>query len=282
MEEKTLPQLRVSREEAHKKIQERIDKGQQLRDRQIDSRDKWSSALNDHGNWSQYNKNLLLQLFDGSLMAEEYARYCIFYPMGIVSSPNTEERVEFSRDLIRYGENVDRDINYLMEIQDQLELYDESSNTFPPTSGNEVFIVHGRDDGPKETVARFVENLGLKATILHEQPSAGQTIIEKLEKHADNAGFVIVLLTPDDVGALKDEIEDESKPRARQNVVFELGYFIGKLGREKVCPLSKGKIENPSDIDGVICVPMDGEDWKLELGRELKNAGFPVDMNKIF
>ncbi len=168
MKDKTLPKLLVSREGTEKKIQEQIDKGQQLRDRQIDARDEYSRARNDHGNWSRHNKNLLLHLFDGTLVAEEYERACIFYPMGIVSSPNREERVEFSKDLIRYRENVDRDINYLMGIQDQLELYDESSDTFPLISGNEVFIVHGRDDGVKETVARFVERLGLKVTILHE------------------------------------------------------------------------------------------------------------------
>ena len=154
-----------------------------------------------------------------------------------------------------YQKDISEKVNRLEGIQDQLELYDESSDTLPPTSGNEVFIVHGRDDGVKETVARFIEKLNLKATILHEQPSGGLTIIEKLEKYANNAGFAIILLTPDDVGALKDKIEDESKPRARQNVVFELGYFIGKLGRERVCPLFKGEIEKPSDIDGVIYVP---------------------------
>ncbi len=148
--------------------------------------------------------------------------------------------------------------------------------------GDDIFIVHGRDDGTKETVARFVEKFGLKAIILHEQPSEGLTIIEKLEKYADNAGFAIVLLTPDDVGALKDTIEDGRKPRARQNVVFELGYFMGNLGRERVCPLFKGEIENPSDIDGVVYVSMDSEDWKLKLGQEMKNAGFHVDMNKIY
>ena len=147
---------------------------------------------------------------------------------------------------------------------------------------SDIFIVHGRDDGTKETVARFVEKLGLKATILHEQPNESRTIIEKLEDCADRAGFAIVLLTPDDVGALKDRIEDESKPRARQNVIFELGYFMGKLGRKRVCPLFKGEIENPSDIDGVVYVPMNDTDgWKLKLCQEMKNAGFLIDLNKL-
>lgn len=150
------------------------------------------------------------------------------------------------------------------------------------SSGEEVFIVHGRDDGTKETIARFVEKFGLKVTILHEQPNEGRTIIEKLEYYASKAGFAIVLLTPDDVGTLRDRTSGQGEPRARQNVVFELGYFMGKLGRERVCPLFKGKIEKPSDIDGVIYVSMNNEDWKLKLGQEMKNAGFPLDMNKIF
>ena len=167
------------------------------------------------------------------------------------------------------------------QVEDYLN-YKEPPVKPPSSLSNEVFIVHGRDDGTKETVARFVEKLGLKATILHEQPNEGRTIIEKLEDCANKAGFAIVLLTPDDVGALKDEVEEGNKSRARQNVVFELGYFMGKLGRERVCPLFKGEIEKPSDIDGVVYVPMDSEDWKLRLGQEMKNAGFPVDMNKIF
>lgn len=158
----------------------------------------------------------------------------------------------------------------------------EPPDTVPSSPGNEIFIVHGRDDGTKETVARFVEQLGLKVTILHEQPNEGRTIIEKLEDCANRAGFAIVLLTPDDVGALKDRIEDESKPRARQNVTFELGYFMGKLGRKRVCPLFKGEIENPSDIDGVVYVPMNDTDgWKLKLCQEMKNAGFLIDLNKL-
>ena len=273
MEDTTQPKLLVSGKEARKKIQDRIDKGQELHDWQIGSKDELDKVKAEFKKWSSYNRRLLLKLFDDSSIADE----CGPLPfVGAWTNATLNDKVGW------YQRDVSYEVTKLEGIRDQLELFDEPEAALPHTLGNDIFIVHGRDHGPKETVARFLEKLGLKATILHEQPSAGQTIIEKLEKYARNAGFAIVLLTPDDIGALKDGIENESKPRARQNVVFELGYFIGKLGRDRVCPLFKGKIENPSDIDGVIYVPMNGEDWKLKLGQEMKNAGFPVDMNKIF
>ena len=97
---------------------------------------------------------------------------------------------------------------------------------------DKVFVVHGRDDGTKQTIARFLETLGLKPVVLHEQANIGRTIIEKFEEHAQ-VGFAVVLLTPDDVGAFRDD-KNKQKPRARQNVIFEFGYFIGKLGRKRV------------------------------------------------
>ena len=277
-----LPNLVVSKEEAEKKIQSQIEKGQLLRDMKIDSETELKKAKEDSINWSRYNEKLLLKLFDTSSISDEYARCCIYPPTLLVSSPYEETRNRFLKDLSGYKSDRDRDINHLKGIHEQLELFDEPSDAFPSTFGNEVFIVHGRDNEAKETVARFVEKFGLKATILHEQPNEGRTIIEKLEDCADKAGFAIVLLTPDDIGTLKDDVDSTGKPRARQNVVFELGYFIGKLGRERVCPLFKGEIEKPSDIDGVIYVAMDSEGWKLQLGQEMKNAGFPIDMNKDF
>ena len=148
----------------------------------------------------------------------------------------------------------------------------------PPKSTNKVFVIHGHDESARETVARFLEKLELKPIILHEQPNKGRTIIEKFEDYAD-VGFAVVLLTPDDVGAVKDRKSD-LRPRARQNVVFEFGYFIGKLGREKVCALVKCDIERPSDLDGILYVPLDDNDgWKMRLLQELKAAGFVVDAN---
>jgi predicted nucleotide-binding protein len=142
-----------------------------------------------------------------------------------------------------------------------------------------VFIVHGHDKAAEETVTLFIERLGLRAIILREQPSAGRTIIEMFEDYA-HVGFAVVLLTPDDVGGMRDKPEDV-RPRARQNVIFELGYFIGKLGRRKVGALYKGGVEIPSDYLGVLYVPMDPSgNWKLSLAREMKNAGMNIDLNR--
>ncbi len=149
------------------------------------------------------------------------------------------------------------------------------------SSSNKVFVIHGRDEGTKDMVARFLEQLRLNPVILHEQANLGRTIIEKFEDHA-HVGFAVALLTPDDAGSLQGE-ENSSKPRARQNVIFEFEYFIGKLGRERVCALVKGDVEKPSDYDGVLYIPLDSSDgWKNKLIRELKTAGIQVDANLAF
>ena len=139
-----------------------------------------------------------------------------------------------------------------------------------------VFISYGHDEGAKTTVARFVENLGLKPTILQEQPSKGQTIIDKFEEYADEAGFAIVLLTHDDVGSSK--ATGKRKPRARQDVILELGYLFRALGSKRVCALYKEGVELISDIPGLAYVSMDSEnDWQLKLEQEMRNAGLPVE-----
>ena len=149
------------------------------------------------------------------------------------------------------------------------------------TASQKVFIVHGHDREAKAAVARFMERLGLEAIILDEQASEGLTIIEKFEKHAKSVDFAIVLMTPDDVGA-PIEKKNDLKLRARQNVIFELGYFFHALGRKRVCALYKEGVELPSDIYGVVYVLMDEFDaWQLTLAREMKQAGLAVDANKL-
>lgn len=147
------------------------------------------------------------------------------------------------------------------------------------SESKEVFIVHGHDEAAKQTIARFIEQLELTPVILHEQSNKGRTIIEKFEDHS-NVGFAVVLMTPDDVGASVNDKEN-LKPRARQNVILELGFFLGKLGRERVCALLKG-VEVPSDYDGVLYILMDQQEgWRLKLAKEIKAAGIDIDLNKV-
>jgi predicted nucleotide-binding protein len=143
---------------------------------------------------------------------------------------------------------------------------------------NRVFIVHGHDGEAREAVARFVDQAGLEPIILHEQPNKGRTVIEKFEAHGD-VSFAIVLLTPDDIGGAKD---GPASPRARQNVVLELGYFIGRLGRDRVCALRRGDVEIPSDYLGVVYHELDIDGgWKQALAKELQAAGHEIDWNKV-
>ncbi len=160
--------------------------------------------------------------------------------------------------------------------QRNTELSDRAEEGSDTEKGN-VFIVHGHNDYTKEMIADFLKELGLRPIILHEQPNKGRTIIEKFEDHSSNAEYAVVLLTPDDVGALKSE-SNQLSPRARQNVVFEMGHFFGSLGRGKVCALLCPDVERPSDIDGIVYIILDKDNnWKHELTRELKAAGLNVE-----
>ncbi|WP_052238223.1 TIR domain-containing protein [Vibrio sinaloensis] len=149
-----------------------------------------------------------------------------------------------------------------------------------PQNTTKVFIVHGHDDLMKVEMARFIDNAGLEAIILHEQPSGSKTIIEKIESFGD-VGFAVILYTPCDVGA-KNTDDPNLLDRARQNVVFEHGYFIGRLGRSRVAALVKGSIETPNDISGVVYTPVDPMGaWKMTLFNELQNAGYNVDTRAL-
>jgi len=148
---------------------------------------------------------------------------------------------------------------------------------------SKVFVVHGHDGEVRQTVARFIEQLGFEAIILHERPNKGRTIITKFREEAAGVGFAVVLMTPDDVGGVPGLVVGQLRPRARQNVVFELGFFIGELGPERVAALVKGNVERPSDYDGVVYIDLDdGGAWKMMLARELRAAGLSFDANKVF
>jgi predicted nucleotide-binding protein len=151
-----------------------------------------------------------------------------------------------------------------------------------PEISEPVFVVHGHDDKSKVSVVRFIEKLGLKAVILNEQANAGQTIIEKFERNAAISGYAVIILTPDDMGALKEN-PDDATLRARQNVILGLGYFFGALGRAKVSVLVKEGAEILCDDLGVAYTLMDPEGaWQLSMARDMKSAGLSFDANRIF
>ncbi|MDK7723917.1 nucleotide-binding protein [Slackia exigua] len=161
---------------------------------------------------------------------------------------------------------------YLDEFSDQ----EESASITNIGDFSKVFIVHGHDGELRERVARIIERQGLKAVILNEQSNHGQTIIEKLETEGSAAGAVC-LFTADDEG--KSRVEQSAKPRARQNVVFETGYFIGRLGRENITILVDKGIEIPSDLQGVVYTGTDN--WEFSLLKELRSMGYSIDFNKM-
>jgi predicted nucleotide-binding protein len=156
--------------------------------------------------------------------------------------------------------------------------YEESQPSVKKHLSKKIFIVHGHDERAKSEFALILTRLGLEPIILHEQPSQGMTVIEKLEKHSD-VGFAFILLTPDDKGC-KGGQENNLLPRARQNVVFEFGLFVGKLGRNRVCCLYTGNVELPSDLHGLVYLPFNNSvnEIQLDIVKELRAAGYEVNI----
>lgn len=209
------------------------------------------------------------------------ARAGEIYRNGWMSNIGEKERAAFKKHSSEAGSMND------VSEKGTISAFAEAMPSQTPIAGttksampksNKVFIVHGHDEGALDKLARFLEKLKLSIIILKEQPNQGRTIIEKYEACADEVAFAVVLLTPDDVGAAVASADQVQ--RARQNVIFELGYFSGKLGRGKVCLLRKGPVEIPSDLFGVIYTDMDaGDGWKLALVKELQAARLNFDPN---
>lgn len=199
----------------------------------------------------------------------------------LVSPPSTGG---YGRGLAK-GEvrNVQRILKSLYRSRELLPFLDEEQHDQLPRPENvrRVFIVHGHKDVLKVSVARLLERLELQPVILHEQPNLGRTVIEKFLDHSD-VGFAVVLLTGDDRGGLAAEPPEKQRLRARQNVILELGFFIGRLGRKNVVAIHQQDVEIPSDYSGVLFIPHDESGmWQLHLAREIKAAGIKVDMNRL-
>ncbi len=223
-----------------------------------------------------FKKNLINEISKKASIPSDYARARLYFYQPTVDVIMNEKKDTDDDITLSIFDRVSKETKTRKESQQKEALTDEAV-----VKNKKVFIVHGHDDLLKESVARLVEKIGLEAVILHEQPKGGKTIIGKLEELADRVGYAIILYTPCDEG--REKGSENSKPRARQNVVFEHGLFMGKLGSERVCVLRKGEVEKPSDDQGILYIEVkDGSnDWKGDVAKELKNAGYDVDLNKI-
>lgn len=232
--------------------------------------------------WKAKAGVILGQVLAGSGAQLEADLRATRFLLSAVSSATTDEQRQAARrrGMLKAVSILEAAITQL-EIEDELAA--DTGDVEPVLSqGEEIFIVHGRDDGQKETVARFLQDLtGRKPIILHEQADIGSTtLIEKFEAAARRVGYAVVVATADDVG--RAETDNDLQPRSRQNVVFEMGYFFGLLGRRKVAFLYEPGVEAPSDMSGIVYIALDSNrGWRMALANSIEAAGFEVDRNAL-
>jgi predicted nucleotide-binding protein len=279
-------ELNSSRDEAKSRLQDRIEKGRELKSTPIRSPQEFEALQNNLDKWNAFNVELLKRLFTNDELASEYSFWSGVGVMSMYESSLAEKIADTYKE-------IDEKIHRLDSIIERLELIplaaahrvDAASapnrSALPPR-GKKVFVVHGRDEVAKTGLEVFLHEIGLEPIVLHRQADEGLTVIEKFEKHSD-VGYAFILLTPDEIAYLSTE---ESKPdterskefRARPNVIFEFGYFVGKLGRSRVCCLYTGNVALPSDVTGMIYKRYEKsiEEVAYSITKDLKAAGYTV------
>lgn len=280
-------ELLTSRDEAKNRLQERIEKGLELKQRRVDTRDTFEALANDFSKWNSFNSELLKRIFTTDELAKEYDSWGAM----VVSmrEPSLGEKIA---DVYK---DIDKKIHRIDSIIERLELVPLSANTQSQPlqqAGNEsaanqpknkkVFVVHGRDEIAKTNLEVFLHEIDLEPVVLHRQADEGLTVIEKFEKHSD-VGYAFILLTPDEVAYLapddaKPDADRQKERRARPNVIFEFGYFVGKLGRSRVCCLYTGDVTLPSDVSGMIYKRYERsiEEVAYSVIKDLKASGYAI------
>jgi predicted nucleotide-binding protein len=279
-----MPQrLRRPRPEVESIIDRAIEKGNQLLERATgvgdeDLHEAWVR-------WHVGTREALKAAFEGDEVASEFYDVATAAPIYVGGDEASAAEIFESRKKATRAA-----INTLRSIRERLEFAEAPTTEQAGGAESEagalprcVFVVHGRDEALRDQVAQVLERLGLEALILMKQPGRGQTLIEKFEAGALGVGFAVVLFTPDDFGRGPDESEWPEQPnRARQNVVLELGYFMGRLGRPRVAALYRPGTELPSDIHGLAYIELDESGaWRHRLAGELRAGGYEIDINQL-
>lgn len=283
-ESKKPPELTMTREEAKSKLQDRIDKGMELRRAHVNTPQSYEVAKNEYSKWNSFNTELLKRMFTTEDLSTEYSRW------GVVVV--TRGHASLGEQIASLNKDIDEKIHRIDSIIERIELFplrvalqpgqSEHPEQVPVSRSKKVFVVHGHDEVAKTNLEVFLHEIGLEPVVLHRQADEGLTIIEKFEKHSD-VGYAFILLTPDEIAYLK---ADASKPdaerkkenRARQNVIFEFGYFVGKLGRARVCCLYTGDVALPSDVSGMIYKKFGNsiDEVAYTIIKDLKASGYTI------
>jgi predicted nucleotide-binding protein len=280
-------ELKVAEAEARVRLTERMELGRSFLSRQIRNNDDYEVLDKDYRKWNDFNNALLKQLFTTEEIANEYNAWTIM-PVIVVRSGGES----FSEKVEKLSERIGTKQHRLDSIIERLELFPVASYAAPQvhqtsitsapnlTKSNKVFVVHGRDEAAKANLEALLHEIGLEPVVLHRQADEGMTVIEKFEKHSD-VGYAFILLTPDEFAYLaaesgKPDADRDKERRARPNVVFEWGYFVGKLGRSRVCCISTGNVDVPSDMNGLVTKRYQASIDEVAYGitKDLKAAGY--------
>jgi predicted nucleotide-binding protein len=225
--------------------------------------------------WKMRVRRFLLRVFgEDSLELNEFDKESFTLHWYGINTPDSEFVEACARGLLRTKAVLQ---TYLEDVELSNSSEDDQlvSNT---ELSAKVFVVHGHDGEMRESVARLLEQQDIVPIVLMEQANGGKTIIEKFEEYSD-VSAAICLFTPDDKMASNNGTEEKPQYRARQNVVLEAGYFIGRLGRSRVIFISSQEVEMPSDLSGML-YSYQG-DWKISVLRDLKKMGFDIDSNRL-
>lgn len=250
----------------------------------VSSREEYEHLQNEFYKWDAFNTELLKRTFTTTELADEYSHF-----IGLLSVGGVDSLGEMIADLFK---DIDGKIHRIDSIIERLELIPVASvavealatrsNRPASKATNKVFVVHGRDEVAKTNLEVFLHENKLEPIVLHRQADEGMTIIEKFEKHSD-VGYAFILLTPDEIAYLaveegKPDAERQKEYRARPNVIFEFGYFVGRLGRARVCCLYTGDVAIPSDLSGMVYKRYERsiEEVAYPILKDLRASGYNV------
>ncbi|MCK4654721.1 MAG: nucleotide-binding protein [Candidatus Cloacimonetes bacterium] len=264
--------LKIPLEEAEKLLNEKITEGSQILEGPISNINQWKNAEKKYNHWNSENFELLKKIFKKNTIAKDYSSSEWTIGRILISDLKLDEKTA------KLHKDIEEKLNKLNSIKISLGVLESKAEETTEIAKNKVFFVHGSDCDTKIGVLDFIKNIGLEPIILKELAAAGKTLIDEVQERSD-IKYAIALLTPDNVGGVYSE---EMQFRPTQNVILEVGFFVGKFGRKNVSTLHHEDIELPADYHGYEYIKIDEtNDWKSTLAKELKNAGFDIDLNKI-